>query len=53
MTDNVDVVSTTEADLGSDVQTWLDNNSAVTSVDFIEGIESGPNRLLVLIGYTA
>lgn len=55
MTDSAAVldVKLDSGDVESSINTWLTNNSTVTSVDDIEVSKIGPNRGLVTIAYTA
>jgi hypothetical protein len=54
MTDSVAVVeaSRNSADIQSAVQAWLDSNT-VTSVDHIEPLRRGSNKILIIIAYTS
>lgn len=55
MTDSVDTVEA-NANAGaieSAIQTWLDNNSTVTSVDDTEPVKIGRDRVVIAIMYTA
>lgn len=54
MTDSVDIVeaSRNKRQLETTIQGWLDSNS-VTSVDDIETLRRGQNKVLVFIFYTA
>jgi len=54
MPDQVDVVESArnKADIESVVQGWLDSNT-VTSVDDVELLRRGSNKVLIAIFYTA
>jgi len=55
MTDSVDIVEfdANAGDAETELQSWLDDNSGVTSVDFVEQAYEHRNRIGVAIFYTA
>jgi len=55
MPDSVDVVEAerNKGDIESVIQAWLDDNGGVTSVDDVELILRGRNKVLVAIVYTS
>lgn len=56
MTDSIDTIDAKadSGDIEDQVQSWLNSNAGgVTSVDDIEYVRIGPNRVVAAIHYTA
>lgn len=55
MTDSVAVIesSRNKSSIETAIQTWLNDNSGITSVDDTEVLRRGSNKVLIIVMYSA